>query len=362
MTDISIELMIPIAGLACGVVLGFTARSVRFCSLSAIESAFFGHDFQLLRLWGLGIAIAILITQFLSLNMGLDLTATPHITPSLPILPALLGGGLFGLGMSLVGTCGLGSILRFGGGDLRGLVAMIFIGVSGYMMSRGILQPLHEWLRIYGSLPLPHGWDSSLPTLLNQILGLNALEYATIASALIMASLLGVWAFISPRFRASPSRQIGGVIMGIVIGAGWYITGIMAPDNLISETVSSFSFVDPVGKTLIYLMNATGLHINFAIMSIMGTILGAYFASLKAQDFHWDSFDDAREMKRQLFGACLMGVGASLAAGCTIGQGMTGISTLSLSSILAFSSMVAGATLGVKFLIDGSFDRIPFLR
>ena len=350
------------AGLIAGIGLGFTARTVRFCSLSAIESALYGRDFQLMRLWAVAMAVAILITQYLGLDQNLDLQDSIYITNEIPLLALIVGGLSFGLGMSLVGTCALGSILRFGGGDLRGLVAMLLIGIVGFMTMRGILQPLKATLLETFVIALPNGMSTHLPSLISSIIPFGNAEIITIIVSVAIVGGLLSWAYSSPRYRQSKSRQLGGLIVGIIIGFGWYVTGILSQEGFAIEETGSISYVAPTGETLTYLMNYTGLTINFGIAAVLGTLLGAFLASLKAKDFHWDSFDDPREMKRQFAGACLMGFGAVVAGGCTIGQGVTGISSLSISSFIAFCAIVIGAGIGIKFLIDGAWDMIPFLR
>lgn len=353
--------ILAVAGALAGTVLGFTARTVRFCSLSAIESALYGRDFQLMRLWAVGIATAIIITQSLSSFYGLELWRSAYLGSEIPLLGLILGGLIFGLGMSLVGTCGLGSILRFGGGDLRGLVAMVMIGITGFMTMRGIFHPIKMAILEFAPIKLPVGKTSSLV----QLISTTSTEYQwpiSLAVSFGVAAILFTWAYSSQRFRIAKSRQLGGFVVGAVIGFGWYMTGVYAQDGFTLIRPSSITYVKNTGESISYLMNFTGLTINFGVASVFGTFVGALIASIKNHDFHWDSFDDAREMKRQMTGACMMGFGAVVASGCTIGQGMTGISTLSISSIIAFSSIIVGAAIGLKLMIDGGFDHIPFFR
>lgn len=354
--------LISLAGLFAGVILGFTARTVRFCSLSAIESALYGRDFQLMRLWGVAMAVSILITQSLHLYFGLELSDSIYLANDIPILALVVGGFTFGMGMSLVGTCGLGSILRFGGGDLRGLIAMLLIGIIGFVSMRGLFQPVKLALTNNLFIQLPANTSSGIPSLISYVIQPDSDNSITLIISVILSAALIYGAYSSPRYRQAKARQAGGIVVGCVIGFGWYVTGIMSQEGFNIQQPGSISYVAPTGETLMFLMHSTGLTLNFGITAVLGTLLGAFLASIKAKDFHWDSFDDPREMKRHIAGACLMGFGGVVVGGCTIGQGVTGISTLSISSFIAFAAIITGAGLGIKFLIDGNWDHIPFFR
>jgi hypothetical protein len=141
-------------------------------------------------------------------------------------------------------------------------------------------------------------------------------------------------------------------VIGIIVVLGWWATGIAGFDPFETRRVESFSFVGPLGETLFYMMFASGLRPDFPVGAVLGVMLGAFLAAKTSGDFRWEAPDDAREMKRHLLGAFLMGIGGIAALGCTIGQGVSGIFTLSIGSIIALASILVGARFGLYLLIE----------
>jgi hypothetical protein len=174
----------------------------------------------------------------------------------------------------------------------------------------------------------------------------------------VLVGILGggalVWCFKDASFRASPANLLGGLIIGLLIPAGWYITGVIGFDDFTPQPLMSFTFVAPSGETIQYLMIFSGATINFGIASVFGVILGSFLMSLATRSFNLEGFGDAHDMLRHSFGAALMGVGGVLALGCTIGQGITGMSTLALGSFLALGSIIFGGVLGMKYMEEGT--------
>jgi hypothetical protein len=185
-----------------------------------------------------------------------------------------------------------------------------------------------------------------LPTLL------GFLNRGVTIAALVVAAAAAAAALASAAFVRSPRSIATGVAIGAIVALGWWATGIAGFDLFETRRVESFSFVAPLGETLLYLMLASGLRPDFPVGAVLGVIAGAFVASKASGEFHWEAPDDAREMRRHLLGAFLMGTGGIAALGCTIGQGVTGISTLSLGSILAVASIFAGARIGLYLLLE----------
>ena len=185
---------------------------------------------------------------------------------------------------------------------------------------------------------------------LGTLLGLGRGGSETLGIA--AAAALGFMALAGREFRNNRRLLFGSILIGCLIVAGWWTNGIVGFDEFETRAVGSFSFARPVGDTLLYAMLASGTKVDFGVGSVLGVLLGAFLAARGTGEFHWEAPDDAREVKRHLLGAFLMGTGGVTALGCTIGQGLSGLSTLSAGSMLALASILVGARAGLYYLVD----------
>ena len=353
MDELPVSTLVATLAFAGGLVLGATARAIQFCTLGAIADAFMTGNHIRLRGWILAAATALLGTQGLHMAGLIDLGQSFYLSPDFGWLGAILGGLAFGFGMALVGTCSYGTLIRLGGGDLRALIDFLVIGIFGYMTLRGLsglgrvllIEPTNADLSALGG--------QGLPDLLSVLLGAEAEALRPPIVGLVATALLA-YCFGDATFRRRPREIVGGLIIGLVIVGGWAITGIAGADDFDPVPLASYSFVTPLGETLVYFMTFTGATIDFGIGAVGGVLAGAAATSLARRDWRLEAFDDGREMLRHLGGAALMGMGGVIALGCTIGQGVTGMSTLSISAPLALASIFLGAYFGLKVLVEGS--------
>lgn len=338
-----------LAGLAIGAAVGFTTRRARLCSFGALEDALVGSDTRRLRVFGLALGIALAGTQFLVLTGLLDPQATSYVPGALPWIGIGLGGVMFGLGMALVGTCAFGSCIRLGSGDLRSLVVLLVFGVTAYAMLRGTLASYRIGFGEAWALVFPRSGQADLPGLVDPLLGLSS--RAALASA--FAAILIAFAVTDARLRRARRLLAAGVVLGAGVVCGWLATQYLVDEFLQAARPQSLTFVSPVAITLHGMLLDGATLLNFGTGSIAGVILGAFAAARASDEFRWEAFDDAREMKRHLLGAVLMGAGGVLCGGCTIGQGITAGSLMALSFPLAVGGMIIGARLGIAFLVEG---------
>ncbi len=335
-------------GLALGLALGFVARRGRFCTLGALEDALYGADTRRLRMWLLAMAVAIAGTQTLLLAGEFDLSRSIYVTPRLEWGGLVIGGLLFGLGMALVGTCGMGTLLRLGGGDLRSFVVFLVMAVTAMATLRGFL----GLARIRIVEPLTAGLPGVTSQRLPDLLGLTGAGAAALAFA--VAGLIAALAFAVKGGSLLRARRhvFTGIAVGVLVTAGWWATGIAGFDEFESRRVESFTFVAPLGDTVLYTMLTTALQPDFPVGAVIGVTLGSFVATRVAGQFRWEMPDDRREMGRHILGAALMGFGGVTALGCTVGQGLTGASTLAVGSFLAIGSIVLGARIGLYWLVE----------
>ena len=337
-------------GLVAGTVLGLAARLGRFCTLGAIEDALFGHDFARARLWAIAIATAVAAVHGAAALGWVDLDGNVYLLRPLNIPATLLGGGLFGLGMALVGTCGYGCLARLGGGDLRALVVFLVMGIVAYASLVGAIAVLNAMLLT--PLGIAGRWS------LGDLVGLprDAAPLLALGVSLALAS----WCLRDRAFRRS-SRLPWGVASGLAVALGWIGTSWLAAETFDTVTPRSLTFVRPLGDAVVWVMTSSATPLGFGIGAVAGVVLGALAGAILRDELRWEAFDDPREMRRHLLGAALMGVGGVMAFGCTIGQGLTAFSVLAVSAPLTLLAMVGGAWMGLTILMEGSVAA-PFRR
>lgn len=342
------EWAVGLAGFAIGAACGFAMRRGRLCTFGAIEDWVTARDSRRLKVFALALAIAVAGTQALILGGLLDPATTTYVPTALPILSIALGSLLFGVGMSLVGTCGIGSLVRLGGGDLRSLVVVLVFGAVAYASLRGILAEFRIGTLEAVRLPLPDGLRADLADLAAALLG--PAGRTVLAAVVVLAA--GAWALSDRRLARTPRLVAAGAMLGLGVVAGWLVTGALV-DEFATPRPQSLTFVGPVARALYGLVAATDGLAEFGVASVFGVVAGSTGAALHGAQFHWEAFDDPREMRRHLLGATLMGFGGVAAGGCTIGQGLTAGSLLALSWPLALAGIFLGARLGIYFVLEG---------
>jgi uncharacterized membrane protein YedE/YeeE len=344
--DIPLNLVRFALGLGLGAMFGFVARRGRFCTLGAIEDSVYANDTRRLRTWLLAIAVSVVGVHLLEAHAELDLTKSIYTGSRLELGALIIGGLIFGFGMALNGTCGMGTLRQIGGGDLRAVITFLVMGVVAMMTMRG----LTGVVRVTLTDPLAINLGSSATQRLPLLAGLSG-QGATIA-AIVIGIGIAVYAFAHRGFRAAPRFAITGILIGLVVVGGWWATGIFGYDSFDSRRIESFTFVGPLGETLLYSMLSTALSIDFPIGAVVGFVLGAFVAAATDGTFRWQIPASAAEFRRRLVGAAMMGFGGITALGCTIGQGLTGVSTLSVGSVIAIVSIAGGARLGLWWVVE----------
>ena len=342
---------------AIGGVFGVAAQRSNFCTMGAIADILIMGDWTRLRMWALALAVAIAGTTWLQLAGLIDVHNTIYTGNRLPWLSHLSGGLLFGIGMTLASGCGAKNLVRLGSGNLKSLVVFVFLGLSAYMTLRGLFGSWRvAWLdpvALYLDTP------QDIPSLLAARFRLDS-HSAWLASAGVSAGSLALFG-LSSRDCWRPGPLFGSLAIGASIIAGWYLSGHLGylaedPDTLApaflatnSGRMESLSFVAPYAYSLELLMlwSDKSRIVTLGIASTAGVIAGSLLAAIATRSFRIESFRDAPDLARHLIGATLMGFGGVTALGCTIGQGLSGLSTLSIGSALTTLSIAAGASLSI---------------
>ncbi len=331
-------------GLLGGIALGLAARIGRFCTLGAIEDALYSTDDRRLRMWGIAIGVAV-IGAHVAMDRGwLDATDTVYLSQAWNPLETVIGGLIFGYGMAMAGNCGYGALARLGGGDLRSLVIVIVMGFSAAVVISGPLALPRVWVFPVEIADTPQ----SLSHLLDSTLGIPALLTGLAIGAAIFAVALA-----NRGMLRSPGHIVWGAVVGLAVVSGWVGTYWIFDTGFGLEPIESHTFAGPIADTLFYGMTASGNAVSFSVGSVSGVIIGAFLGSAYKGHLRWEACEDPRELRRQIGGAALMGAGAVLAVGCSVGQGLSAFSLLAYSAPVALLSIFAGAALGLRHLIEG---------
>lgn len=350
-------------GFALGFIFGAIANRTNFCTMGAVSDVVNMGSWGRMRMWLLAIAVAILGTQALQLAGLIDLTKSFYTRPNFTWLSYILGGFLFGVGMTLGSGCGSKTLVRVGGGSLKSVVVFIFFGIAAYMTLKGLFAIWRtSWIDPVAIDLAARGVpQQDLPTLFSAATGLAA-GPLRIAVPLIVAAGLLAFVFKDREFRTSFDHILGGVVIGLTIVGGWYVTGHIGfaenPETLEntffgtnSRTLESLSYTAPMAFSveLLMLWSDKSLTVTFGIAAVAGIILGSLAYALASRNFRWEGFAGAEDTALHVIGGILMGFGGVTALGCTIGQGLTGFSTLALGSILAFLAILAGSAATMKW-------------
>ena len=333
-----------------GIIFGAVVNKTNFCTMGAVSDWVNMGNKGRLRAWFLAIGIATLVTQTLQFNGIIDLSESIYLTPNFGWLGYLAGGFLFGVGMTLASGCVNRTLVRVGSGNLKSLVVLIIIGLTAYMTMRGLLALVRVNVFEVTNINLAEHEISNqgIGTLASSALGFsNTALVHNIVTVLVAGGLI-VYALKGRELRRSFDNILAGVAIGLIIPAGWYITGVVGFDDFEPIRLESYTFTGPIAEGLMYLMTFTGSTINFGIAAVFGMILGSFLYSILSRKFRVESFSDRGDMVRHLIGGVFMGFGGVLALGCTIGQGITGMTTLALGSFLALISIIFGSALTMK--------------
>ena len=342
-------------GFVLGMIFGASVQRSQYCTMGAISDVVLMGDTRRIRAALLSVAIALIGSQALE-GLGIaDLSRSIYRTPTLGWAGAVLGGGAFGFGMVLAGGCGSRILSRAGAGNLKSLVAVLVLAVTALMTLRGLIATLRRPFEQAMQIDLRSVGVASqgLPELLARASGLAAGVWQAVLSV-ILGLGVATWALSSPTFRREGRLLTAAVLIGLVIPAAWAATSWGASDPFEPMVVASLSFVAPIGEGLQYLMFFTGASLGFGAATVGGVLAGSFLAAASSGEFRLEGFRDTSDLLRHISGGMMMGVGGVLSLGCTVGQGLSGLSTLALGSFIAVASIVLGAVLAIRWLETGS--------
>ncbi len=363
--DLEITTQVVLYGGLMAVVLGFFASKTNFCTMGAVSDWVNMGDTGRMRSWFFAMAIAMVgmaIFEFMAL-VDPNSSRVPYLSSTLFWPRYLLGGLIFGVGMTLASGCGNKNLLRIGGGNLKSIFVVIIAGAMAYLMTRtdfyGVV--FHSWMApISPDLAVMDIPNQGVGTIVGSLLGMESAASLNVYFALAVAVIFLVIVFKSKEFRSSLDLILGGLVVGLVVLGGWYVTGgpmgqewvevvEFMDEPLPSVGTQSYTFINPMGETLAFAMSLGDLTlITFGVASLFGVIVGSFIYAIVSRSFRIEWFVDLKDFINHVIGAVMMGIGGVLALGCTVGQGVTGVSTLALGSFMAMIAIIIGSALTMK--------------
>jgi uncharacterized membrane protein YedE/YeeE len=344
-------------------IFGAIAQRTHFCTMGAISDVVNIGDWNRARQWGLAIGVAMIGFAVLAFAGVIDPSKTLYAANRWIWLSTAVGGLLFGFGMVLSSGCGSKTLVRIGGGSLKSLVVFIFLGVAAFATLKGVTAVVR--VNTVDRVALEFAAGTSLSDWAGAAMGVRSV-LAGLVLSLVLGGALIAWALIGfLRSEDKANNLLAGIGIGAVVAAMWWVSGKLGyvaehPDTLQeaflrtnSGRAEALSFVSPVAYTVDWLMffSDKSKVLTMGIVSVFGVIVGSAIAAIAGKTFRWEGFGSTEDVANHIGGGVLMGVGGVTAMGCTIGQGLSGISTLSANSFVAVAGIILGAVFAFKYQV-----------
>jgi len=319
------------SGLLIGVLFGMTVQATGFCLNRSLRERWSQTSTAKMGAFSLAIGVAILGSQTLHAAGLVDLSTAIYLAPSFSWLLVPLGGLMFGYGMMIANGCAARTLVLFAHGNMRSFVVLLCLVIAAFATLTGVLAP---WRSAIGAAS-----TTSVPLIIEQASWIKW-------SVVVLVSLVTIGYGLR---HANPFQHtrafVSGVVIGLLVVFGWLVTGWLGFDEFDPKPASSLTFISPIGESIQYLMIATGMKPTFGIAVVSGVLAGSFLTAAARGQLRIEGFHQPRDILRYMSGGALMGIGGALAMGCSVGQGLTGLSTLSLHSVLAAVSILVGARL-----------------
>jgi uncharacterized protein len=347
------------AAFILSMVFGAIAQRTHFCTMGAVSDVVNMGDWTRMRQWALAIAVAIMGFATLAVTGLIDPGKTLYSYSRLMWLSVLVGGLMFGFGMVLASGCGSKTLVRVGAGSLKSLIVLLVMGVAAFATLKGVTAVLR--VATVDQVAFDFVDNQAVTNSFRLLFGLNT-AYGGLFVAAVPAAALAIWALLGRDFLRT-DNLLAGVGIGSVIVGMWWVSAHLGyipehPDTLQaaflatnSGRAEALSFVAPVAYSVDWLMFFSDKNkvLTVGIASVIGVIAGSAVVAVISRSFRWEGFGGTEDVANHLVGALLMGVGGVAAMGCTVGQGLSGISTLSVTSFIAVLAIIAGAVAALRY-------------
>lgn len=343
MFDLETYELVNILGLFIGIIFGIIAQKNQFCFSGSIKDYILTKSTKRGASVIMAMIVAIISTTIITNNFQIDLTQSSYFKTNINYFAVIAGGLLFGMGMMIADGCSSRSLVKYAQGDTNALITLIFIGIFAYATTKGLL---------YGVLdPFVNN------TLLIEIS--SNIKNTQMNIFIILGILITLLAFLIKKVKRIFSL-LDGVSIGILVSISWFVTGFIGQESMEREiALGGISFVYPTAKTLELFTYYEVNELSFGISMVCGVLVGTFLMSFfnKKYSFGCTSNQNINKVKYNMIGGSLMGTGGILAIGCTVGQGLTGLSTLAFSSLLAIISIFISAVITGKIL--AKYNKLP---
>ena len=349
------------AAFALAVVFGAIAQHTHFCTMGAVADIVNMGEWTRMRMWLMAMGVAMIGFNAMVAAGWVQAGQSVYAGPRLIWLSNVLGGLLFGFGMVLASGCGSKTLVRIGGGSLKSLIVFCVLAIAAYATLRGAVAVARVATVDTVAVVLPTGQD--LPSMLAQATGVAKATLALALGGFIGGALLLVG--LARREGRSLDALLGGLGIGAVIVGVWWVSGRLGHLNehpvtleevfLATNTqrMESLTFVAPMAYTVdwLILFSDKSKVLTVGIVTTLGVVIGSAVVALLNRSFRWEGFGGTEDTANHIVGAVLMGVGGVAAMGCTVGQGLSGVSTLALGSFIALAGIIAGAVLALRYQV-----------
>lgn len=365
------------------VVLGVVVNKTNFCTMGAVSDLVNMSDSGRLRAWILAATVALIGVVILeSLGMvNVSSTLPPYRGSEFQWGRYILGGVLFGIGMTFASGCGNKTLIRIGGGNIKSIFVFAVIAFIAYYMVDPFKELPATWYQSYfspwlGAASVSLDTPQDLGSIVGNWFGISDSIMRIVLGAVIAIIALR-YIFRSKDFRESGDNVFAGVTVGLIVLLAWYFTSNVAvntddgsfsmtqfygewdmmmdseegkPKNGSTNLQSqSFTFISPIGQVFGYVGSSLqSAFLTFGVVSVFGVIIGSLIWTLITRSFRVEWFNSFKDFYMHMIGAVLMGFGGVLGLGCTVGQSISGVSTLALGSFLVFISIIFGSALTMK--------------
>jgi len=349
------------ASFALAVAFGAIAQRTHFCTMGAVADIVNMGDWTRMRMWLMAMGVAMIGFNAMVALGWVQAGQSVYAGPRLIWLSNAIGGLLFGFGMVLASGCGSKTLVRIGGGSLKSLVVFCVLALAAYATLRGITAVARVATLDTVALTLPSGQD--LPSLLAAATGVPRGTLALLLGGAIGGAFM-LFALAKPEGR-SADALLAGLGLGAVIVAVWWVSGrlghlaehpVTLEDVFLAtntQRMESLTFVAPMAYTVdwLILFSDKSKVLTIGIVTTLGVVVGSALVALLNRSFRWESFGGSEDTANHIVGAVLMGVGGVTAMGCTIGQGLSGVSTLAIGSFIALAGIIGGAVLALRYQV-----------
>lgn len=340
--DLEPHLLVALLAAGIGTIFGIAMEWSRFCLVSGVREQVTAGTSSKLAMFALAVAVAVVGAQGLHLAGMVDLDESIYRADTISLGGLIVGGLVFGIGAVLTRGCVSRLTVLSATGNLRAVVVLLVVGLSAYATLRGIFYLPRDLLQSSTSVAAPMATLDAVAA----SFGLSEALARIVPAALIA----GLALFFAARRLRGAGHWLAAVVIGLSVVAGWYATGYVGADDFDPQPVESLTFTAPVADTILYLVTYTGATAKFGVGLVFGTLAGAFVSAAVGQRLKLQGFEEPAQMARYLVGGAMMGFGGVAALGCTIGQGLTGVSTLSIASFIALASIAGGMALGIRLV------------